>query len=476
MIRKTKIVCTLGPSTDNEEVLRQLIQNGMNVARINFSHQTHEQQQVRIDQFKKVRNELGLPVALLADTKGPEIRLGTFKKPVVIEKGGTFTLSISDREGDATGCKVSFAGLPNDVRRDTRILIADGLIELRADNVTETDITCTVINGGTLSSNKGVNVPGIRLDMPYISSADRADLRFAVQNDFDFVATSFTRSAEDVMAIRAELARLCCHDMKIIAKIENAEGVSNIDEILKVADGIMVARGDLGVEVALEEIPVIQKKLIKKAYLSGMPVITATQMLESMVHNPRPTRAEATDVATAIFDGTSAIMLSGETAAGEFPVEALCTMSKIAVRTEYDIDYKTKFNRYSSEEALNVTNAISHATCAAAHDLSAACIITVTTSGGTAKKISKYRPAVPIIGCSPNAKSVRQLSLSWGVQSFLIDVKNNTDELFAHAIETAVNNNFAQDGDLLVITAGVPLGMSGTTNMLRVHVVGDPTL
>ena len=476
MIRKTKIVCTLGPSTDNEETLRKLIQNGMNVARINFSHQTHEQQQVRIDMFKKVRAELGVPVALLADTKGPEIRLGTFEKPVVLEKGAQFTLSIAEREGNSSGCKVSFAGLPNDVRRDTRILIADGLIELCVDSVTDTEIVCTVINGGMISSNKGVNVPGIRLNMPYISSADRADLRFAMQNDFDFVAMSFTRSADDVLAIREELERLRCHDMKLIAKIENAEGVTNIEEILKVSDGIMVARGDLGVEVALEEIPIIQKKLIRKAYYSGKPVITATQMLESMMHNPRPTRAEATDVATAIFDGTSATMLSGETAAGDFPIEALGTMSRIIMRTERDIDYKTQFNRYDSDESLNVTDAISHATCAAAHDLNAACIITVTTSGDTAKMISKFRPAVPIVGCSPSEKSVNQLALSWGVAPLLIDIKDNTDELFDHAIETAVQNKFALDGDLLVITAGVPLGVSGTTNMLRVHVVGDPTL
>ena len=473
MIRKTKIVCTLGPSTDDEAVLRQLMQNGMNVARINFSHQNHAQQLERIEVFKRLREELNLPIALMADTKGPEIRLGNFPAPVTLEKGRDFTLTTEETPGDECHAKESFLDLPNDVRPGSKILIDDGLIELKVENCTATEIHCTVMNGGTISSNKGVNVPGVRLSMPYVSSADRADFHFIVENDFDYIAASFTRTADDLMAVREELDRLGCRNMRLIAKIENAEGVANIDEILRVADGIMVARGDLGVEIPMEEIPVLQKKLIAKAYNGGKQVITATQMLESMMHNPRPTRAESTDVANAIYDGTSAIMLSGETAAGEYPVEAVETMARIALRTERDIDYKKRFRNRGTEDLLNVTNAISHATCAAAHDLNAQCIITVTLGGTTAKMISKFRPDCPIVGCSPVPKVVRQMALSWGVEPLLIEIKENSDELFTHAVERAQVGGLIREGDLAVITAGVPLGTSGTTNMLKVHVVGE---
>ncbi len=474
-MKKTKIICTLGPSTDNKDVLRAMIEAGMNVARVNFSHQEHPQQLKRINMFKEVREEMGVPVALLADTKGPEIRLGTFKTDKVeLKVGQHFTLTTKEVVGDDTTAYVSFAGLPQDVTRGTRILIDDGLIELTVEACTDTEIKCTVVNGGTISANKGVNVPGIHLSLPFISSRDRSDLRFIVNNEFDFIATSFTRTAEDVMMIKDELARLGDKEIQIIAKIENSDGVANIDEILNVSDGIMVARGDLGVEIPLEDIPVIQKKLINKAFLSGKQVITATQMLDSMMNNPRPTRAEMTDVANAIYDGTSAIMLSGETAAGKYPVEAVKTMARIAERTERDINYKLRFHNYPHNDLCNVTNAISYATCSAAHDLSAVCIITVTKSGSTARMISKNRPACQIVSCSTSPRVVRQLNMAWGICSLSVEEQVSTDALFASAVEAAEQAGIVKDGDLVVITAGVPLGVPGTTNMMKVHVVGDP--
>ena len=474
-MRKTKIICTLGPATDDENVLRALMLSGMDVARVNFSHQTHEEQKVRVEAVKRIRKELGLPVALLADTKGPEIRIGKFAEPKVeLKAGQSFTLTTRDVQGTSEVVSISFAGLPSDVSRGTHILIDDGLIDMVVVSATQTDIVCTVINGGFISANKGINVPGVQLSMPFISSRDRADLRFAVENDFDFVAASFTRTAADINLVKEELARLGSRDMRIIAKIENSEGVANIDEILKVCDGVMVARGDLGVEIPLEDIPVIQKKLITQAYRAGKQVITATQMLDSMIKNPRPTRAETTDVANAIYDGTSAIMLSGETAAGAYPVEAVRTMARIAERTEGDIDYRKRFSQAKVSELCNVTDAISHATCAAAHDLNAAAVITVSKSGMTGRMISKFRPLVPIIGCSPDEKVLRQMNLSWGVMPIYVEEKKSTDELFEAAVSAARQAGVIKDGDLTVITAGVPLGKSGTTNMMRIHVVGEP--
>ena len=353
-MRRTKIICTLGPSTDKGDVLRQLMIAGMDVARLNFSHQTHEEQKVRVDQVKKLREELNLPIALLLDTKGPEIRLKSFKEPkVYLEAGAPFTLTSRDIEGDNTIAAITFARLPMEVFPGTKILIDDGLIELRVDSATDTDILCTVINGGPVSARKSINVPGIKLSLPFLSEQDKADISFAVQEDFEFIAASFTRTAQDILDMKAELERHDCHNIRIIAKIENSDGVENIDEIIRVSDGIMVARGDLGVEIALEEIPIIQKELIHKAYNAGLQVITATQMLDSMMKNPRPTRAESTDVANAIYDGTSAIMLSGETAAGDYPVQALKTMSRIAERTEEDIDYKRRFSRRELKEQPN---------------------------------------------------------------------------------------------------------------------------
>ena len=474
-MRKTKIICTLGPATDNGDILRQLMLGGMNVCRFNFSHGDHPSHKKRLDAVIALREELGLPIATLLDTKGPEIRTGTFEpSKVELVQGQKFTLTTKDIVGSSNISSISFAGLPKDVKQGQRILIDDGLIELTVDSVTETEIFCTVVNGGTVSNNKGINVPGVRLSMPYLSERDISDIMFGVQCDYDFIAASFVRSADDVMQIRALLDKLHCNTIKIISKIENAEGVQNIDEILRVSDGIMVARGDLGVEIPLQEIPIIQKKLIDQAYKAGKMVITATQMLDSMMKNPRPTRAESTDVANAIYDGTSAIMLSGETAAGKYPVESLLTMAKIAERTESDINYAGGFKSTIGKlENDDVTGAISHATVTTAIDLNAKAIITVTKGGGTARQISKHRPPCPIIGCTPDKKVMRQLNLSWGVTPLLIPEKQSTDELFDCSAKAAEQAGLIQSGDLTVITAGVPIGVSGTTNLLKVHLTGN---
>lgn len=477
-MRKTKIVCTIGPASGSEEVIRQLMLAGMNVARLNFSHGTHEQQKGFADTIKKVREELNLPVALMLDTKGPEIRTGVFEKPVTLEEGSDFTLTARDVPGTEAICSVSFVRLPEEVVPGARILIDDGLIELKVKSSSGTEIYCTVMNGGVVSSQKSINVPGLRLSLPFISEKDRSDIAFAVEQNFDFIAASFTRSAQDIIDLRSELEKHDSHKIRIIAKIENSDGVKNIDDIIRVSDGVMVARGDLGVEIPLEEIPSIQKQFIKKTSEAGGQVITATQMLDSMIKNPRPTRAEVTDVANAIYDGTSAIMLSGETANGAYPVLAVKTMARIAERAERDIDYIKRFRMRSVDtdqpnERPNVTAAISHATCTTAHDLGASAIITVTKSGRTARMISKYRPNCPIISGTTDPTVLHQMSLSWGVIPIMVDEQNNTDDLFDHVVSRAKEHGFVHDGDLVVITAGAPLGMSGTTNLLKVQLVGN---
>lgn len=476
-MRKTKIVCTLGPASDSEQVVRSLILGGMNVARFNFSHGTHESHKATFELISRLRNELKVPVAALLDTKGPEIRLGTFKGgSAELVAGTSFVLTTEECVGTAEIGFINFLGLPDDVTKGDTILLNDGAIELRVKESGAGRIECEVINGGRISDRKGVNVPGIRLSMPYISERDRSDILFGVECGFDFIAASFVRCADDILQIRSLLERDGDHTVRIIAKIENAEGVANIDEILRVSDGIMVARGDMGVEVPYEDVPIFQKVLIKKCYNTGKMVITATQMLESMIQSPRPTRAEAADVANAIYDGTSAVMLSGETAAGKYPVEALKTMAQIAERTERDIDYRKRFMMRTAEDygtAPDITNAISHATCTTAYDLGAAAIITVTWSGTTARFLSKYRPDIPIIACSHHESTYRQLALSWGVTPLLVDVKDTADELFIHAVDASKAAGLVSDGNLVVITAGVPLGVNGTTNLLKVQVVGD---
>lgn len=477
-MRKTKIVCTLGPATDKDDILRQLIINGMNVARFNFSHGSHEEHLGRLNKLKAIRDELNLPLATLLDTRGPEIRIGTFKvDKVSLKKGNTFTLTTREGVvGDDTIVYVNYKDIINDVAVGGRILIDDGLVSLKITELSDTDIICVVENDGVISDKKGVNLPDCEISMPFVSDRDRADILFGIEQGFDFIAASFVRNAADVLEIRKILDENNSHDIGIISKIENMQGVNNIDEIIRVSDGIMVARGDLGVEIPLEEVPVIQKELISKGFNAERRVITATQMLDSMMKNPRPTRAEATDVANAIYDGTSAIMLSGETAAGAYPVEALKTMDRIARRTEEDIDYVKRFKNRPQEKNPDVTNAIAHATCMTAIDLDVSAIITVTKSGNTAKLISKYRPNAPIIGCTMSKKVYRQLSLSWGVVPMLIEEEKDTDILFEHSINIAIDAGYIKPGDLTVITAGVPLGISGTTNLLKVAVAGNVLL
>ncbi len=480
-MRRTKIVCTMGPATKTDEVLRLLIENGMNVARQNFSHGTQESQKKAHDQIVRVAKELGKPVATLLDTKGPEVRLKKFKgdKKVEIKTGDTFVLTTADVEGDSSRVSITYKELPDDIEVGTEILIDDGNVIIRCSDIIRNsdgtaEIVCTVLNGGVLSNNKGVNVPGVKLSMPYLSEADISDIRFAAREGFDFVAASFVTCADDVMAVRKILEEEGRADIRIIAKIENGEGVKNIDDILRVSDGIMVARGDMGVEIPFEQIPQIQKMLIKKGYNANKQVITATQMLESMIHNPRPTRAETTDVANAIYDGTSAIMLSGETAAGDHPVEAVKTMALIAETTENAINYKKRFHALEAKSTVNVSSAISHATVAAAIDLGATAIITVTKTGTTARMISRYRPECPIISCTTSEVTWRQMALSWGVIPLMTEeTMTNTDDLIHQAVQKAVEAGLLKNGDLTVITAGVPLGVSGTTNLMKVHIVGD---
>lgn len=472
-LRKTKIICTLGPATDKGDVLRQLMIEGMNVARFNFSHGSHEEQGERLKKVQKLREELNLPIATLLDTKGPEIRLRDIKDgKAQLTAGQKFVLTTEEILGDENRVSITYKDLIKDVAPGCRILIDDGLIELGVEDVTDKDIVCHVVNGGTISNKKGVNVPNVELSMPYISEKDYDDIVFGIENDFDFVAASFVRTADDVLQIRRIFEEKHCHNINIIAKIENMQGVDNIDEIIRVSDGIMVARGDMGVEIPLEDVPVIQKMIIKKVIEAGKQVITATQMLDSMMKNPRPTRAEATDVANAIYDGTSAIMLSGETAAGMYPVDALKTMVKIAIRTEQDINYTARFKARETMSNPDITNAISHATCTTAGDLNAAAIITVTQSGRTARMISKYRPDCTIIGGSMHNKVCRQLNLSWGVTPLKVERKDDADELFDHAVDMAEKAGLVSMGDITVITGGVPLGVSGTTNILKVHVAG----
>ena len=472
-MRKTKIICKLGPASESEDVLRKLMIEGMDVARFNFSHGTHEEQLEKLNRVKRLREELNLPVAALLDTKGPEIRLKTFENgKAELKRGSKFILTTREVVGNSEIASITYADLPKDVKAGGRILLDDGLIELYIDDVEETEIHCTVVNAGMISNQKGVNVPDTILSMPFISQRDYDDICFGIENGFDFIAASFTRTAEDILEIRKILEEKNCHTINIIAKIENMQGVQNINEIIRVSDGIMVARGDMGVEIPMEEVPVLQKKIIRKVYQAGKQVITATQMLDSMMKNPRPTRAEATDVANAIYDGTSAIMLSGETAAGAYPVEAVQTMVKIAERTEIDINYRRRFSELGTEAITDVTNAISHATCTTGMDLNAAAIITVSKSGRTARMISKFRPTCPIIACTMSPSVWRQLNLSWGVQPLIIEEKGTTDDLFETAVEEAQKKGYVKQGDVTVITAGVPLGVSGTTNMLKVQVVG----
>ena len=474
-MRKTKIICTIGPASESEEMLEKLMLAGMDVARFNFSHGTKEEQREKLNRVRKVRKKLGMHVATLLDTKGPEIRLRDFEGgKAEIKAGQTFALTTEEILGTNERASISYKNLKNDISVGTTVLIDDGLIEMCVEEITDTDIVCRVVNGGFVSNHKGVNVPGAVLSMPYISETDREDIIFGAQSGYEYLAASFVRCKEDILEVR-KLLRENGSDMKIIAKIENMQGIQNLEEILSVSDGIMVARGDMGVEIPLEEVPVIQKKMIKLANAQGKHVITATQMLESMIKNPRPTRAEATDIANAIYDGTTAIMLSGESAAGMYPVEAVKTMSRIAECAEKDIDYSGRMAKSerngifpSDQDKKTITTAIAHATCHTAMNLEASAIITVTLSGFTAEAVSRFKPDCPIIGCTMFDRIANQLNLLWGVRPLLIKEEENAEDLFTDAVKEAKKAGYVKDGDRVVITAGVPMGVTGNTNMIRV--------
>ena len=472
-MRKTKIVATLGPATNDVEIMKRLIKAGMNTARINFSHGNHESHTVVVENLKAAREELGAPVALLLDTKGPEIRIRTFKDgDVRLKKGQTFTLTTDDVDGDENIVSVTYEELPNDVHVGSKILLDDGLIELRVAAIVGNNIECIVGNDGDLGDNKGVNLPETHVSLPSLTQKDIDDIKYGIKMDFDFIAASFVRTAKDVLEIRQVLDDNDGSHLQIIAKIENREGVDNLESILEVADGIMVARGDMGVEIPPEEVPLIQKWMIKKCNAVGKPVITATQMLESMINNPRPTRAEANDVANAIFDGTDAIMLSGETAKGSYPAEAVKMMDRIARQAEGSLDYVRAMRQHSDQNVVNVTNAITYATYSIAADLNAACIVTVTKSGYSGRMVAKYRPNCTILVVATNEVVWRQMSLVWGVKAVTAGMVDSDAELFEIAGKCAMDCGLAKNGDLIVIVAGVPVGASGTTNLVKVQVVG----
>ena len=471
-MRKTKIVCTIGPATESEEKLRELMLAGMNVARLNFSHGTHEEHKVRIDRIKKVRDELGLPVAILLDTKGPEYRIRTFENgKIYLNEGDKFTFTTEQIVGNQERVAVSYLNLPQDLEIGSKIYVNNGLVHFVVEELTETDVICRVTAGGELSNRKSMSFPGKVLKQIYLSEADKADLIFGIENDVDFVACSFVSCKQDLDDVRSFLdAHTTDDNISLIAKIENQHGVDNIDEICQACDGIMIGRGDMGVEIPFEELPQIQKHLITKCRLLGKRVITATEMLESMIYNPRPTRAEISDVANAVYDGTSAIMLSGETAAGKYPILAVQTMAKIAETTENSINYRKRFFN-TDFQIQNSVDAVSHATCSMAINLNAKAIVVCSLSGRTARMVSRFRPPVDIIGICVDQKSVRKLSLSWGVTPVLGESVPTTDVLFYSAYRTAKNVFKLKKGDQIVITGGQINGKSGNTNLLKVDTI-----
>ncbi|MEG0249276.1 MAG: pyruvate kinase [Peptostreptococcus sp.] len=470
--KKTKIVCTMGPATDSDEILRQLVLNGLNVCRFNFSHGSHEEHKERMDRTKRIREELNEPIAILLDTKGPEIRTGDFEEAIILEEGAKFVVTMDDCIGNKDRCTVSYKGMIDDVKVGDTILIDDGLVALKIVEIKGNDIITTVENSGKVSSKKGVNLPGVVINLPAVTDKDVSDIKFGIEQGIDFIAASFVRKAADVIEIRKILEENNASDIQIISKIESQEGVENINSILQVSDGIMVARGDMGVEIPSEEVPIVQKMIIKRCNVLSKPVITATQMMDSMIRNPRPTRAEVTDVANAIYDGTDAIMLSGETAAGKYPIEAVKTMNRIAIRTEETLDYST-VSKHAYMRGITVTDAISHATCTTAMDLGAQAIITCTSSGYTTKMVSKFRPKAPIIAATQSDKVMRRLSLNWGTYPVKSDLGENTDEVVKASILATREAGFASSGDTVVVTAGVPVGKTGKTNLIKVSVIAD---
>ncbi len=468
-MRKTKIICTMGPATMDQEVLKKLCLGGMNVARMNFSHGSHDSHLEQLNLLQEIREQLGLPIGTMCDTKGPEIRTGLFHGgKAVLKAGETFTFYGDGRMGDETGCSTSYPNLSHVVEPGVRICVDDGLIELIVREISGDNVICTVANGGEVKDHKGINLPGTPVDLPFLSPQDRSDILFAVENGFDFIAASFTRSAQDVMDIRNLLERVGAGSVEIIAKIENQQGIDNIDEIIEAADGIMVARGDLGVEVPSYQVPMLQKEIIGRCRKAGKNVIVATQMLDSMIRNPRPTRAEVNDVAQAVYDGASAVMLSGETASGKYPVEALTTMADIAQHVESSIDYWKDFCGQKIVHSRNVGLAISRACCTTAMELDAKAIVTVTNRGITAKAVARYRPGCPILALTVDERTRRLLSLVWGVETALAPVVDSTDKLLNLARSRTWELGYVQEDDLAVVTAGIPVGISGSTNLIKV--------
>ena len=475
--RKTKIICTLGPAVDSEDIVRALIRRGMNAARFNFSHGSHAEHLERLNRLKSLRDAMGRPVATILDTKGPEIRIKSFADGAVeLTAGDAFTLTTEDVTGDAHRVSVTYDRLHEELSVGQEILIDDGLVAIRVREIADQEIRCTVENGGRLSNNKSINIPGVHIRLPALTEKDVADIRFGVENDFDYIAASFVRRAADVETVRQVLRDCGGEQIKIIAKIENQEGVDNLDEILAAADGIMVARGDLGVEINAARVPVLQKRMIRKGMQAGKPVITATQMLDSMMRNPRPTRAEVSDVANAVFDGTSCVMLSGETAGGKYPLESLDAMVGIVTEAEQSIHYWNRFMRRETVSSSNINDAITHTCCLTAKDLDAKAILAATDSGHTARMISRFRPACPVAALTTREKVRRQLSICWGVIPFLTGEVNSTDRIFSLATETALKEGLVKNGDTVVITAGVPLGRSGSTNLLKAAIIDDSDL
>ncbi|MDL2287169.1 pyruvate kinase [Eubacteriales bacterium OttesenSCG-928-G02] len=473
-MKKTKIVCTLGPASNNESTIKQMLLAGINVARFNFSHGTHEEHKELIKKFRKVRDSLGIPAAVLLDTRGPEIRTGDFENgEVVLKEGNEFILTTENIIGNEQISSITYTDLPRQLKEGDTVLIDDGRVSLLVISSSDTEIKTKIIRGGRISNHKGINVPKITLDIEYLSEIDKNDLLFAIENDVDFIAASFVRCKDDVIALRKFLDYNGGHDIKIISKIENLDGVNNFEEILKNSNGIMVARGDMGVEIEFERLPGLQKRFIKSCYQSGKMVITATQMLESMINSSNPTRAEITDVANAVFDGTSAVMLSGESAMGKYPVDAVRVMAKIAEQAEKDAFSMNAYKGIKYEmDSTDRTNAICDATCTTANDLKAKAIIAVTKYGQTARRMSKFRPVTPIVAATPEIKTYHQLALSWGVYPVLAKIQKSSDELFRHSIDCAKNIDLVENGDIVVITAGIPLDTAGNTNILKVEVVG----
>ena len=476
-MRKTKIICTLGPAVDNEDMIRTLIRTGMDAARFNFSHGSHAEHLARVNMLKSVRDTMGRPVATILDTKGPEIRIKAFDtKSIALEAGDTFTLTTEDITGNRTRVSVTYPQLHEELTPGQEILIDDGLVAIRVERIAGRDIVCTVENGGTLSANKSINIPGVHIHLPALTEKDVADIKFGVENDFDYIAASFVRRAADVDAVRSVLRECGGEDVKIIAKIENQEGVDNVDEILAAADGIMVARGDLGVEIPAANVPILQKKMIRKGMIAGKPVITATQMLDSMMRNPRPTRAEVSDVANAVFDGTGCVMLSGETASGKYPIEALTSMVDIVTQAEQSIHYWNRFQKQRWPAFSNINDAITHTCCLTAMDLDAAAIVAATNSGHTARMIARFRPACPVAALTVREKVRRQLALCWGVTPYLTGEVNSTDRIFSLSAEVALKEKLVTNGDTIVITAGVPLGRSGSTNLIKAQIIDEDAM